>query len=122
MQVGIMARSHGGLLATFMQLGCPSGDGENATYAAQSDDMFITVGKITHVATEHIEYRVNTVPGFSGGAVVLLAPGTDEHMQVLVAHAGCSEAKGVNFGFLVAKKVKEHGAPRNPLVGWCTCL
>ncbi|CAB9525490.1 expressed unknown protein [Seminavis robusta] len=107
MRVGIIACSCFGLAANTLQQGLCSGDGEEE-YNAQHGDVFITVGEITHVGAEHVEYNTNTALGFSGGAAVLLDNDSEYHMCVLAAHAGYSESKGTNFGFLVAKKAKQY--------------
>lgn len=107
MTVGIVARSYTGMLATSLQNQLAASE-EGCT--AQAGDVFITVGEITHVGAEHIEYSVNTVPGFSGGAVVLLDSENYCHMHVLAAHTGYSETKETNFGLLVATKVAEYEA------------
>ena len=102
MQVGIMACSCVGIAANSMESSLRTG-----AYHAEKGDAFITVGKISHVGVDHIEYIVNTVPGFSGGPVFILNPGEDDHMKLIAIHAGYSEDLGVNFGFLVARKVAE---------------
>jgi hypothetical protein len=84
MQVGIMAHSCVNLLATSMERSLHSGPEH---YAAQKGDTFITVGNITHVGTDHIEYAVNTVPGFSGAPVILLTCKGEHHIQLI---ATCS--------------------------------
>jgi len=57
-------------------------------YEPLPGDVFITVGTISRVGREHIEYEVNTVPGFSGAPVIVLDPDSDCHMKVIAAHAG----------------------------------
>lgn len=78
MQVGIMACSCVNLLAKSLEKGLRSTE----DYEAQKGDTFITVGKITHVGSDQIEYSVNTVPGFSGAPVFLLAPEEEQHMNL----------------------------------------
>lgn len=105
MRVGIMACSCFNNLAKSLQNGLRSGN-----YEAQLGDTFITVGEITHVGNDHIEYSANTVPGFSGAPVFLLMPGDEQDMKLIAIHAGYSEALETNFGFLVAEKVEKYGA------------
>lgn len=108
MRVGIMANSCVNLLANSMQAGLKTG---SQPYKAQRGDTFITVGTISHVGTDHIEYSVNTVPGFSGAPVFLLTPDHEElDMKLIATHAGFSNALGNNFGFLVADKVEQYEA------------
>ena len=105
MEVGIMAHSNTGLLAQSMQNQLQDA-GED--FKAEKGDIFITVGKITRVGDEHIEYNANTVHGFSGAPVFLLSAGTDDakhHMKVIAVHAGNSKETGNNFGFLVSPQI-----------------
>ncbi|CAB9525988.1 expressed unknown protein [Seminavis robusta] len=106
MQVGIMAHSCVNLLARSMQKGLRSGRGN---YVAQAGDKFISIGHLTHVGDDHIEYSVNTVPGCSGAPVFLLPEDQgddDNYMKLIGIHAGFSDALGTNFGFLVAEQVE----------------
>jgi len=100
MQVGIMAHSNNGTLAANMKR-CLSSKG----YEAKKGDVFITVGKITAVGEDHIQYDVNTVPGFSGAPVFLLAPGENHDMKIIAVHAGFSNEAESNFGFLVSPEI-----------------
>jgi hypothetical protein len=105
MNVGILARSCCNLLAKSMEK-CVGQD----SYEAKRFDTFVTVGNITAVGDHHIEYKVNTVPGFSGGPVFLLDPGADHHMKVVAVHAGYSQSQDSNFGLLVAQDVETFAA------------
>ncbi|CAB9522642.1 expressed unknown protein [Seminavis robusta] len=113
MEVGILAHSCTDLLAKTMQesLGSCVKGGEDGNeekteqaYEPQVGDTFITVGEIAFVGDEHVEYRVNSVPGFSGAPVFLLGGDEDNDMKIIAVHAGHSEERGTNFGFLVADK------------------
>lgn len=110
MEVGIMAHSNTDLLAQSMQSQLQDAGEE---YKAKKGDIFITVGKITYVGNEHIEYDANTVCGFSGAPVFLLSAGTDyaeQHMKVIAVHAGNTKTSGDNFGFLVSPKIQTAAA------------
>jgi hypothetical protein len=106
MRVGIMAcsASDNKMLAEGMQEGFP-----NWNYEPQRCDTFITVGEITYVGEKHVEYKVNTVPGFSGAPVFLLPDDTEDesHMKLIANHAGFLESLGTNFGFLVAPVLEQ---------------
>eukprot|EP00522_Entomoneis_paludosa_P010547 CAMPEP_0172448802 /NCGR_PEP_ID=MMETSP1065-20121228/7743_1 /TAXON_ID=265537 /ORGANISM="Amphiprora paludosa, Strain CCMP125" /LENGTH=262 /DNA_ID=CAMNT_0013200391 /DNA_START=8 /DNA_END=799 /DNA_ORIENTATION=- len=103
MEVGIMAHSNKGLLAESIQKQMRNIEGEE--YEAQKGDIFITVGRITCVGAEHIEYDANTVHGFSGAPVFLLSGGLD-NIKVIAVHAGYSNKTGKNFGFLISPEIK----------------
>lgn len=118
MRVGILARSCFGLAAKNLRSELRGGE-EN--YQPQPGDTFIKVGTISYVGCEHIEYDINTAPGFSGGPVVLLNKDSDCHMKVVASHAGYSEHRGMNFGFLIAEKLesrKNGGFWKNLLGMW----
>lgn len=100
MNVGIMAHSNIGLLARSIKNQLTGGDDGDEEYEGMEGDIFITVGKITDVGDEHMEYSANTVHGFSGAPVFLLSPGDDHHMKVVAVHAG-NKREGYNFGFLI---------------------
>ena len=108
MEVGIMAHSPVGNIAKLIKNGTFGNRAvDHEDYQAQSGDTFVSVGKIMKVGRHHVEYDVNTVPGFSGGPVFLVRPGYSEHLKVIATHAGWSEHLGSNLGFLVAEKLAE---------------
>ena len=110
MQVGILAHSSLEILSKGMHasLGRRNDQNGEPDYEARKGDSFITVGEITYVGDAHIDYHVNTVHGFSGAPVVLLPlPDEDnEPLKIVAVHAGYSEARETNFGFLVADKIE----------------
>ena len=64
-------------------------------------DSFIPLGEISFVGERHIEYRMNTFPGMSGGGIALVSDDEDLHLKLICIHAGFSESLDTNFGFKV---------------------
>ena len=102
MEIGILASScSNGSLASTVQ-----NEFRGSQYSCEESqrDTFITVGTITDVSPDHVEYQINTVKGFSGAPVFLLDPNdSTKHMKLIAVHSGYSTVLNSNFGFRVPR-------------------
>ena len=86
MKVAVLVYKFGGSI----EINVPGFDDQTKIpfYVGRPKDTLVLTGTITHVGKLHIEYDVNTFPGCSGSAVILLEEGHPDFLKAIAVVAG----------------------------------